>query len=135
ANAKSYKHCVDRRTLLACSLPRGKQGAGEGRQSSAHRDRIARRQLAAIGRQHALDIAGHARRTMNGESSITWLSPATQTSGGSAMTITLTSPAFQAEKSIPKQYTGDGADQSPPLKWSEPPAGTKSIALICDDPD
>ena len=48
------------------------------------------------------------------------------------MSIELTSTAFKAETSIPKQYTGDGADKSPPLHWSEPPAGTKSIALICD---
>lgn len=30
---------------------------------------------------------------------------------------------------------GDGVDQSPPLRWSEPPSGTRSLALICDDPD
>src|SRR6266705_7165499 len=51
------------------------------------------------------------------------------------MSIEITSTAFQAEEPIPKQYTGDGADRSPPLHWSEPPSGTKSIALICDDPD
>lgn len=51
------------------------------------------------------------------------------------MSIEVTSTAFQEGASIPKQYTGDGADQSPPLRWSEPPAGTKSFALICDDPD
>lgn len=51
------------------------------------------------------------------------------------MSIELTSPAFQAGMTIPKQYTGDGADQSPPLSWSEPPSGTKNLALICDDPD
>ncbi len=55
--------------------------------------------------------------------------------GDASMSIELTSTAFKAETSIPKQYTGDGADQSPPLHWSDPPAGTKSIALICDDPD
>ena len=51
------------------------------------------------------------------------------------MSLELTSTAFKAEKTIPKHYTGDGADKSPPLRWSEPPSGTKSIALICDDPD
>ena len=51
------------------------------------------------------------------------------------MSIELTSTAFQPGETIPKQYTGDGADQSPPLRWSEPPSGTKSLALICDDPD
>ena len=51
------------------------------------------------------------------------------------MSIEVTSTAFQQGMTIPKQFTGDGEDQSPPLSWSEPPAGTKSIALICDDPD
>ena len=51
------------------------------------------------------------------------------------MSIELTSTAFQSGATIPKQYTGDGANRSPPLRWSEPPSGTKSIALICDDPD
>jgi phosphatidylethanolamine-binding protein (PEBP) family uncharacterized protein len=51
------------------------------------------------------------------------------------MTITLSSKAFPAGATIPKQHTGDGADRSPPLTWSEPPAGTKSLALICEDPD
>jgi hypothetical protein len=51
------------------------------------------------------------------------------------MSIELTSTAFQNGTTIPKQYTGDGADQSPPLHWSEPRSGTKSIAVICDDPD
>lgn len=51
------------------------------------------------------------------------------------MSIPVTSKAFQPGMAIPQQYTADGADQSPPLHWSEPPSGTKSIALICDDPD
>jgi Raf kinase inhibitor-like YbhB/YbcL family protein len=55
--------------------------------------------------------------------------------GESTMTIEITSTAFQPEEMIPKRYTGDGADQSPPLAWSNPPAGVKSLALICDDPD
>jgi Raf kinase inhibitor-like YbhB/YbcL family protein len=51
------------------------------------------------------------------------------------MKIELTSTAFREGDTIPKQYTGDGKDVSPPLQWGEPPAGTKSFALICDDPD
>jgi Raf kinase inhibitor-like YbhB/YbcL family protein len=51
------------------------------------------------------------------------------------MSIELTSTAFSSEATIPKQFTADGADRSPPLHWSEPPSGTKSLALICDDPD
>jgi Raf kinase inhibitor-like YbhB/YbcL family protein len=51
------------------------------------------------------------------------------------MTIELTSSAFRAGETIPKQFTGDGKNVSPPLWWDEPPAGTKSFALIGDDPD
>ncbi len=51
------------------------------------------------------------------------------------MTISVTSSAFEAGKPIPKKYTGEGEDLSPPLAWSNIPKGTKEIALICDDPD
>ncbi len=49
--------------------------------------------------------------------------------------IQLTSPAFSNEGVIPQQHTCDGADLSPELAWSGLPAGTGSLALICDDPD
>jgi Raf kinase inhibitor-like YbhB/YbcL family protein len=51
------------------------------------------------------------------------------------MSIDLTSTAFQDGQTIPRQCTADGKDISPPLKWSNPPAITKSFALICEDPD
>jgi Raf kinase inhibitor-like YbhB/YbcL family protein len=51
------------------------------------------------------------------------------------MKLDLTSTAFKEGEPIPQQYTGDGRDLSPPLAWGEPPAGTKSFALIADDPD
>jgi Raf kinase inhibitor-like YbhB/YbcL family protein len=51
------------------------------------------------------------------------------------MTFTLTSTAFAANGSIPAKYTCEGADTSPPLEWSGAPSGTKSLALIVDDPD
>jgi len=47
----------------------------------------------------------------------------------------LTSPAFGAGRAIPRAYTCDGANVSPPLRWTAPPAGTRSFALIMDDPD
>src|SRR5262249_933982 len=51
------------------------------------------------------------------------------------MTIELSSTAFREGEIIPKEYTADGKDVSPSLRWGEPPAATKSFALICDDPD
>jgi Raf kinase inhibitor-like YbhB/YbcL family protein len=47
----------------------------------------------------------------------------------------ITSSAFGSGGMIPAKYTCDGADFSPPLDWSGSPAGTKSFALVCDDPD
>lgn len=47
----------------------------------------------------------------------------------------LTSTAFSHKGSIPTKYTCDGKDISLPLKWRDPPPGTKSFALIADDPD
>lgn len=47
----------------------------------------------------------------------------------------LESAAFTANHLIPTLYTCDGSDISPPLTWDAPPAGTQSLALICDDPD
>lgn len=50
-------------------------------------------------------------------------------------TFALTSEAFADGQAIPTQFTCDGADQPPPLAWDEPPDGTRSFALIVDDPD
>lgn len=51
------------------------------------------------------------------------------------MAIELTSPAFHARELIPRKYTGEGEDASPPLSWAGLPEGTNELALICDDPD
>jgi len=51
------------------------------------------------------------------------------------MSIEVTSPAFQQGMPIPKQYTGEVRISRRPCAGRKPPAGTKSIALICDDPD
>ena len=48
--------------------------------------------------------------------------------------LDLASDAFRNGQPIPAQYTCDGADRSPALRWNEPPAGTKSLVLIVDDP-
>jgi Raf kinase inhibitor-like YbhB/YbcL family protein len=64
-----------------------------------------------------------------------------QVNGGAAVDnttlseLSLTSEAFQNGQPIPTQYTCDGADQTPALHWSDPPAATKSFALVIDDPD
>jgi phosphatidylethanolamine-binding protein (PEBP) family uncharacterized protein len=49
--------------------------------------------------------------------------------------LTVSSASFSHNDMIPVQYTGDGEDISPHLKWSEGPPGTKVYAVICDDPD
>ncbi len=55
--------------------------------------------------------------------------------GGTAMRFELKSTAFLHEGEIPKKHTCDGSDVSPALAWSEPAPGTKSLALVADDPD
>jgi len=47
----------------------------------------------------------------------------------------ISSSAFTHQGSIPQKFTADGEDLSPPLEWSDAPAGTRSFALIVDDPD
>jgi Raf kinase inhibitor-like YbhB/YbcL family protein len=51
------------------------------------------------------------------------------------MALTLASPAFATNGDIPKAHTCDGAGSAPRLEWSGAPVGTKSFALIVDDPD
>ena len=58
-----------------------------------------------------------------------------KTRGGAKMAITITSTAFTDGSMIPRDYTCDGMDISPPMAWADVPEGTKSLAIICDDPD
>lgn len=51
------------------------------------------------------------------------------------MTFILESSVFEHGTAIPSAYTCQGDDISPPLRWSHIPPGTKSLALIVDDPD
>ena len=51
------------------------------------------------------------------------------------MELKITSTAFSEGSMIPKRHTCDGEDVSPPLAWTGVPDGTKSLAIICDDPD
>jgi Raf kinase inhibitor-like YbhB/YbcL family protein len=51
------------------------------------------------------------------------------------MAFTVTSSAFADGQTVPKQFTCDGDDAPPPIAVNEPPTGTKSFAVIADDPD
>jgi hypothetical protein len=51
------------------------------------------------------------------------------------MALRLSSRAFEHLGKIPRKYTCEGKDLSPPLSWTDPPAGTKSFALLVEDPD
>lgn len=52
-----------------------------------------------------------------------------------AKSMTISSPSFSDGGDIAKKFTCDGADVSPQLTWNAPPAGTRSFALLADDPD
>jgi Raf kinase inhibitor-like YbhB/YbcL family protein len=49
--------------------------------------------------------------------------------------LSVSSSAFSANGEIPSEHTCDGAQISPPLSWSKPPSGTKSVAILVTDPD
>ncbi len=55
--------------------------------------------------------------------------------GTSLGSLTVTSSSFVSNGAIPVDYTCDGADKSPQLTFSAPPAGTQSFAIVADDPD
>jgi Raf kinase inhibitor-like YbhB/YbcL family protein len=49
--------------------------------------------------------------------------------------IAVTSPTLKEGETIPRQYTPDGRNDSPPLAWSGVPAAAKELAVVCEDPD
>jgi Raf kinase inhibitor-like YbhB/YbcL family protein len=51
------------------------------------------------------------------------------------MALVLTSPAFGQGEQIPRKFTCDGDNVSPPLRWSDTPDGTRSLVLLCNDTD
>ncbi len=61
--------------------------------------------------------------------------PASPRVSGTMSDLTLSSPAFADGGAIPRQYTCDGEDRSPPLAWSGVPDGVEAFALIMEDPD
>jgi Raf kinase inhibitor-like YbhB/YbcL family protein len=58
-----------------------------------------------------------------------------QSPAGAGEKIRVKSPSFKEGGLIPKQYTCDGQNISPPLTWTGVPSAAKSLVLICDDPD
>lgn len=52
-----------------------------------------------------------------------------------AKAMQVTSTAFRDGETIPGQYTADGKNVSPPVRWAGAPKGVKSFAVICEDPD
>lgn len=58
-----------------------------------------------------------------------------QEPGAAAPQLQLTASDFAPGGNIPRALTCDGRNTSPALSWSDPPAATKSFALILDDPD
>ena len=51
------------------------------------------------------------------------------------MSFTISSPGFSDGGTMDRKFTCDGADVSPKLVWTDPPAGTQTLALLTDDPD
>jgi Raf kinase inhibitor-like YbhB/YbcL family protein len=64
-----------------------------------------------------------------------FVAAAAHAEGTAKSTITVTSPSFAADQPIPREYTCEGAGESPPLAWSAVPSDAKSLALLVDDPD
>jgi Raf kinase inhibitor-like YbhB/YbcL family protein len=58
-----------------------------------------------------------------------------QTTTGGPMVFQISTKAFPAGGTIPKQFTCDGQDFSPALTWTNAPESTKGFAIIADDPD
>ncbi len=63
------------------------------------------------------------------------LHPAAGLEGANMIPLTVSTPAFKPGDPIPEEYTCKGEDRSPALTWSKPPTGTRSLALIVEDPD
>ena len=66
---------------------------------------------------------------------VVWLTGEVARKGAAAMSFTLSSDSFAADGEIPVVHTCEGEDISPHLRWSGAPEGTRSFALIVDDPD
>jgi len=89
----------------------------------------------AMTRMTALALASLVSLTCSGDGQSAEQKAPPPKEGASAMTLQVTSTAFKNGEPIPPRYTCTDRDISPPLAWAGAPSGTKSYALIGDDPD
>src|SRR5690606_38826602 len=61
--------------------------------------------------------------------------PPSKATSNKESTMQLSSAAFEDAGPVPRRFTCDGADLSPPLAWAEPPAAARSFVVLCNDPD
>ncbi|HZN53870.1 MAG TPA: YbhB/YbcL family Raf kinase inhibitor-like protein [Candidatus Polarisedimenticolaceae bacterium] len=61
--------------------------------------------------------------------------PAPSAKEGVIVSLKLASTAFKPDGAIPSRFTCDGSNVSPPLAWTDLPAGTKTLAVVVTDPD
>ena len=65
----------------------------------------------------------------------TLLAGATLTAQSTPQPIAVASSTLKADETMPRDYTPDGRNLSPPLSWTNLPAATREIAVVCEDPD
>ena len=106
--------------------PRPWQGSGHSRWKYRIGDGRAQRMLRSLVLAPILALAACAPATTE---------PTAEASTPVTGQLTVTSASFEEGTAIPRQYTCDGADVSPPLAWSGAPEGTVAFALVVDDPD
>jgi phosphatidylethanolamine-binding protein (PEBP) family uncharacterized protein len=79
--------------------------------------------------------AGARARGIGAALAAAWLAGSAPAGGAGTTSFSLRSSAFATGAPIPSRYSCEGDDVSPPLAWSDPPAGTRSFALVVEDPD
>jgi hypothetical protein len=103
-------------SLAACTIG-GQPGSGSSSEPSASR------------------TTSTASPAPESEASQMTASPSADSSAASSSSFALISPAFGEGDAIPREFSCDGANVSPPLSWTGVPAGTAALVLVVDDPD